>query len=88
MTSQGLDLLKERSDFRRCFDSIARRTAVMILPRTSVNSLAKASINVCWKRTPMVPWTITAASLLKKIELRQQTEVSAETITLLLCGNK
>ena len=30
----------------------------------------------------MVPWTITAASLMEKLLLHQQTEVSEQTITL------
>ena len=60
----------------------------MILPRIGLISAAKASENACQNRAVMAAWTSIAAFWLKKLILRQQTEVSAETIRLLLSMNK
>ena len=67
---------------------VARRTAVMMLLRTRLNSVAKASTNTCQNELAMALWTNTAASGITKLILIQQTEVSVQTITLLLRMNK
>ena len=46
-TSENQEFSKESSDVQRCYVSVARRTAVMMLSRTCFNSVETASKKVC-----------------------------------------
>ena len=62
------------SDVQRCFAA----SETFCCYDVASNSVARAS-NVCENTAPMVPWTSTAASSMKKVILRQQKEVSTQS---------